>query len=75
MIKEMILLQVFGNLSANTNELLSNISWLIQAIGGIVVIYLILIIVRIYLMKREFKMIEEMKKDIKTIKRKLNKTK
>ena len=52
-------------------ELASKITFVIQALGGLFFIYIILIVIRIYLMKKEFAMIKEMKKDIEFIKRKL----
>ena len=52
-------------------ELVSRISWVIQAIGGLFVIYIALMILRIYLLTKEIKLIRQMKKDIEFIKRKL----
>ncbi len=54
-------------------ELVSKINLVIQALGGLFLIYLILIIIRIYLMKKEFKMIKQIRKDIQLIKRKIKK--
>ena len=63
-----IFLQILNqSLSSLKEELLSKISFFIQALGGIMALYLILIIIRIYLMKKEFEMIKEIKKDIKKI--------
>ena len=58
-------------LSLFPEELISRISWIIQAIGGLFVIYVVLLIVRIYLLTKEIKLIRQMKKDIEFIKRKL----
>ena len=58
-------------LSLFPEELVSRITWVIQAIGGLFVIYITLMIVRIYLLTKEIKLIRQMKKDIEFIKRKL----
>ena len=54
-------------------ELVSKITLVIQALGGLFLIYLILIIIRIYLMKKEIEMIKQIRKDIQLIKRKIKK--
>lgn len=48
---------------------------LVQAIGGLAVIYLIFLLIRFYLVKKQTKMLEGMQKDIAFIKKKLMKSK
>jgi|SaaInlV_120m_DNA_4_1040238.scaffolds.fasta_scaffold185031_1 hypothetical protein len=45
---------------------------LIQALGGILMIYVIFILIRSYFLREQTKMLKEMRKDIKSINRKLS---
>lgn len=58
------------------SEILSKIDFLIiliQALGGLIVIYLILIIIRLLMIRKQNKIIEEIRRDIKSIKNKIKK--
>jgi hypothetical protein len=58
-------------ISLLSQELFSSIGWIIQAIGGLFVIYIILIIVKMVLMKRELNILKQIEIDVKKIKKKL----
>ena len=63
-------------LSFLPGELASKVEFLIiliQALGGLLIIYTALLIIRFFMLRKQNKMINEMKKDIKFIKNKLNK--
>lgn len=65
-------------LSVLPAEIVSKIDFLIvllQALGGLFVLYLIFFVVRFYFLRKQTKMLEEMKKDIALIKKKLKKYK
>lgn len=54
------------------------LSWaaiVIQALGGLLAIYVIFAIIRFFMLRKQNKMIKEMHDDIKSIKNKLNKRK
>lgn len=53
------------------SELATRLTWIIQAIGGLLVVYLIFLGIRLYLARKQNKMIESMKNDITLIKEKL----
>ncbi len=58
------------------SEIVSKIDFLIvliQAIGGLFVLYLIFLVVRFYFIKKQTKMLVKIQKDIELIKKKLNK--
>ena len=58
------------------SEILSKIDFLIvliQALGGLIVIYLIFMIIRFFMIRKQNKIIEEIRKDIKLIKKKIKK--
>jgi len=46
---------------------------LIQALGGLLVIYLILSVIRIIMIRKQSKIIKEIRKDVKYLKNKLKK--
>lgn len=46
--------------------------FLVQAIGGLLIVYLIFLGVRLYMQRKQTKMIKEMRDDILLIKKKLN---
>ena len=52
-------------------EISNEILLIIQTIGGLIVIYLIFLGVRLYWQRKQLKMIKEMRDDIKDIKTKL----
>ncbi|MBS3070842.1 hypothetical protein J4407_00905 [Candidatus Pacearchaeota archaeon] len=52
-------------------ELVSKIELLIGAVGGLVVIYLVFLIIRFFMLRKQNKMIKQMRNDIVFIKRKL----
>ena len=57
-------------------EILNKIDFLIvliQALGGLIVIYLIFMIIRFFMIRKQNKIIEEIRKDIKLIKKKIKK--
>jgi len=58
-------------ISLLSQEIFSSIGWIIQAIGGLFVIYIILIIVKMFLMKRELNILKQIEIDVKKIKKKL----
>lgn len=58
-------------LSIFPSEVASQIVFWIQALGGLLVVYLIFLAVRIYMQRNQMKMIREMRDDIKAIKRKV----
>ena len=58
-------------ISLLSQELFSSIGWIIQAIGGLFVIYIILIIVKMVLMKRELNILKQIEIYVKKIKKKL----
>ncbi|MEK6878137.1 MAG: hypothetical protein AABY22_00940 [Nanoarchaeota archaeon] len=60
--------QALGILPA---EIAQNILFLIQLLGGLFVIYLIFLAVRLYFQYRQNKMIKNMKEDVEKIKKKL----
>ncbi len=71
--------EAFWNDLRGTAELLgTNVGFvigLVQFIGGLLVIYFIIAIVRFFMQRKQNKMIKEMRDDIKLIKTRLNKKK
>ena len=58
------------------SEIVSKIDFLIlvlQALGGLFILYLIFFVIRFYFLKKQTKMLAEIQKDIGLIKKKLNK--
>jgi len=69
---------VEGVISVLPAEIASKIDLLVvlvQAIGGLAIIYLLFLVSRFYFIRKQTKMLEEMRKDIAFIKRKLKKSK
>jgi len=62
-------------IAAFSGELAAKIGWVLQAIGGLFLIYVILIAIRIFLMKKEINMIKQLQKDMKYLKRKVGEKK
>lgn len=62
-----------GFLSVLPPEIAKDLVFIVQAIGGLFILYLIFLGVRLYFIRKQTKMIEEMKEDIKKIKRKVYK--
>lgn len=54
-------------------EVASEILLIVQAIGGLVIVYLIFLGVRLYMQRKQLRMIREMNEDIKIIKKRINK--
>ena len=53
-------------------EVARDLVFAVKAIGGLFILYLIFLGVRLYFVRKQTKMIEQMSKDISQIKRKLN---
>ena len=53
-------------------EIASQILLIVQALGGLFIVYLIFLGMRLYWQKKQLRMIREMNKDIKIIIKKLN---
>ncbi len=58
-------------LSVLPPEIASTILLLIKTIGGLFIVYLIFLTVRLYFQRKQTKMIREMREDIKDIKKRL----
>ena len=58
-------------LSVLPPEIASTVLLLIQTIGGLFIVYLIFLAVRLYFQRKQTKMIKEMHDDIKDIKKRL----
>ncbi len=52
-------------------EIVTKVAWVLQAIGGLFAIYIILIIIKMFLLKREIKILKKIEKDIILIKKNL----
>jgi hypothetical protein len=52
-------------------DVASSVVFLVQAIGGLLVIYLIFLVIKLFMLRKHGKMLKEMHSDIKLIKRKL----
>ena len=58
-------------LSVLPPEIASTILLLIKTIGGLFIVYIIFLTVRLYFQRKQTKMIREMREDIKDIKKRL----
>ena len=54
-------------------EIANEILLIIQTIGGLLIVYLIFLGIRLYWQRKQLKMIKEMHEDIQIIKKRLNK--
>ena len=61
--------EVAGVLESLPVELAGRIDFIIQAIGGVIVIYLIFALIRFYTLRKQMKIINEINKDVKNIKK------
>jgi len=58
------------------SEILSKVDFLIvliETLGGLIIIYLVITILRFFMTRKQNKIIEEIRKDIKLIKKKIKK--